>query len=158
MKPMLDIELKAFEKAAESGLDRVLANVMVILGICLSTGLAPWTTVQSQDSTATQIGSYATILAIGAGGTALIASLGRLSNATRSAKTLERFQLHMISLDESQHKTRLLARVARYKDAIPHVRSDEPTVTWLDLVHSTSPTLVPLLLVWGPALGLLRKS
>lgn len=158
MKPVLDAEVKAFEKAGESGLDRVLANVIVILGICLSTGLAPWTSVQSQDSTATQVGSYALILALGTGATALIGSINHLRNAVESAKTLQRFQAHMLSLPTNQASMRLSARAARYGSKATESLSVDGVVTLMDLFGSTSPWLRPFFLVWGPGLGLLPSS
>jgi hypothetical protein len=158
IKPMLDIEVKSFEKSGEAGLDRILANIIVILGVCLSTGLASWTTVQSQDSTATQIGSYAIILAISTGVTSLIGSLSHLSNAAESAKTLQGFQYHMLSLSESQHRARLSAKAARFTSVTSSAQSVDRTVTWLDLLRSTSPWLLLFLPVWGPALGLLPRS
>jgi hypothetical protein len=159
IKPMLETEVKAFEKAGESCLDRVLANVVVVLGTCLSSGVAPWTTVQSQDSTATQLGSYAIILAIGTGATALIGSVNHLSNAAECAETLQRFQAHMLSLSNEQHLVRLSARAARYGSAMSEsMTAGRQATTWSDVWKCTSPRLMPCLPVWGPALGLLPRS
>lgn len=157
LKPLIELEIKALEKAAESGLEKQLANVIILLGICLSTGLAPWTTIQSRDSTATQIGSYAIILSISTGSAALIASLSYLSNAATSAETLRRLQYHILSLSKEEYETNLSARTARYGSRACEVAK----VTYLfelgDLFDSTSPRLKLLWLLWGPFLGLLSK-
>lgn len=139
MKPMLESEVKALEKAGESCLDRVLANVFLILGICLSTGLAPWTTVQSAESTATQIGSYSIILAIGIGAAALIAGLSHLRNAAESATILRRFQVHILSLNSEDHGKKISSKTVRYGDSDHSDLSAPQVVTLRDLIRSTSP-------------------
>ncbi|KAJ2974723.1 hypothetical protein NQ176_g5905 [Zarea fungicola] len=155
LKSMIDAEVKALEKAADSGLEKILANVIVLLGLCLSTGLAPWTTIRSQESIATQIGSYAIILAVSAGATSLIASLTNMSSAAHSAKLLRRYQHYIMSLSKEQYETGFSARDARY--GFPD--SADPNITYMiqfcDLFSSTTGLSWKLLwIVWGPALGL----
>lgn len=157
LKPLIDVEIKALEKAAESGLEKQLANVIILLGICLSTGLAPWTTIQSKDSTATQIGSYAIILSISTGSAALVASLSYLSNAAASVETLRRLQYHILSLSKEEYEMNLSARTARYGSRACEVAKITYLFEFGDLFDSTSHQLKLLWLLWGPFLGLLSK-
>lgn len=91
-KPVRDAEIKAYEKTAEATLEKMLANVAALLGICLATALAPWTSVDKNDATASQLGSYALLLTISAGVLAIVGIFGQLRNATESARRLLKFQ------------------------------------------------------------------
>lgn len=148
---LVDAETKALEKAVKLGLDRFLVNVAILLCICLSTGLAPWTTAQSHDSTATQTGLYAIILAMSTGVTALISSLTHFHKAAESAEALQRLQTHMFPLTSfAHHGDGLDLKAARKQD----IGTFAGTIMWRDLVHDMSRWLMPLLLFWGPGLGL----
>ncbi|KAG8163837.1 hypothetical protein KVR01_005755 [Diaporthe batatas] len=91
-KPVREAELKAYEKAAEAVLEKTLANTAAMLGICLATALAPWTSTDNTDATASQLGSYALLLTISTGFFAITGIVGQLQNATRSARTLLKLQ------------------------------------------------------------------
>lgn len=159
LKLMIDMEVKALEKAAESGLEKLLANGIVILGICLSTGLAPWTTIRSQESVATQIGSYAIILAVSTGVTSLIASLTNMSNVAHSTRMLMRFQHYILGLSKDQYEKGVVARHARYgmkESPGPEIAS---MIGLVDLFSSTRGVWRRILWIfWGPALGLMPHS
>ena len=88
VKPIREAEIKAYEKATDSALEKAFANVAFLLGICLATALAPWTSTQTIDATGAQLGSYALFLSISTGLLALVSSISQLTNATESAKTL----------------------------------------------------------------------
>lgn len=88
VKPLREAEIKAYEKATDAALEKALANVAVLLGICLATALAPWTSTHSIDATGAQLGSYALILSVSTGLLALVGSITQLTNATESARTL----------------------------------------------------------------------
>ena len=88
IKPIREAEVKAYEKATDAALEKVLANVAVLLGICLATALAPWTSTQTINATNAQLGSYALLLSISTGLLALVSSITQLTNATESAGTL----------------------------------------------------------------------
>lgn len=83
-----DVELKVYEKSTESALEKMLANVAVLLGICLATGLASWTSAVNNDSTTAQLGSYALLLSISTGFLALISVNSQLTIATESASAI----------------------------------------------------------------------
>lgn len=159
LKTMIDSEVKTLEKAAESGLEKLLANVIVILGICLSTGLAPWTTVRSQESVATQIGSYAIILSVGTGVTSIIASLNSLSTAVDSATALRRFQNYIFSIDNQLYGKTVVGRYARFGFPFTLDPNIPDMITLSDLFSSTTSKRRWILwLVWGPAMGLIPQT
>ena len=88
VKPRREAETKAYEKATDSTLEKVLANVAGLLAICLATALAPWNSIQTISADSAQLGSYALLLSISAGFLALISSMTQLTNATESARIL----------------------------------------------------------------------
>lgn len=96
MKPRREAELKSYEKATESALDKTLANVAVMIGICLAGALAPWTSPRTADATNAQLGSYALLLSISTGLLALLGSTTHLTHATESARILLRYQENII--------------------------------------------------------------
>jgi hypothetical protein len=51
VKPLREAEIKAYEKAIDFTLEKTLANVAVLLSICLATALALWTSVQTFNAT-----------------------------------------------------------------------------------------------------------
>ena len=99
-KPILEAETKACERATESALEKTLANVAVLLGICLATALAPWNSTQTISATSAQLGSYALLLSISAGFLALMSSMTQLMNATESARILLLLQEKTIAAHE----------------------------------------------------------
>ena len=53
VKLLREAEIKMYEKALDSTLEKVLANVVILLGICLATALALWTSFQTTNATVT---------------------------------------------------------------------------------------------------------
>ncbi|KAL9615995.1 MAG: hypothetical protein Q9160_009082 [Pyrenula sp. 1 TL-2023] len=92
LKPLREAEVKAFEKALDSVLEKSLANVAVLLGICLATALAPWTSIQTSNATGVQIGSYALLLSISTGLLALVSGITHLTNATEMGRKIHLLQ------------------------------------------------------------------
>ncbi|KAK8113550.1 hypothetical protein PG984_014076 [Apiospora sp. TS-2023a] len=88
-------EFEALEKALEAGLEKILAHIVVLMGILLSTGIAPYTSVDFEKSNAVQLGSYALILSVGTGVTALLSSAIYTTNARESLKLLLRPQVRL---------------------------------------------------------------
>lgn len=107
LKPQREAELKAYEKATESGLDRTLANVVLLLGICLATALAPWTSIQATTTTSTsaQLGSYALLISVSTGIVGLLTSMTHLTTATESARKLLEYQELAITSHHLLHDT-----------------------------------------------------
>lgn len=83
-----DAKIKEYERSTESALEKVLANITVMLGICLGTGLASWTSDVKNDATTAQLGSYALLLSVSTGFLALISIYSQMTNATESAGKL----------------------------------------------------------------------
>lgn len=92
MKPLREAEIKVYEKAIDSTLEKLLANIFILLGICLATTLAPWTSFRTINATVAQLGSYALLISTSRGVLALISSITQLTNATDSAKRFLRYQ------------------------------------------------------------------
>ncbi|KAI1353276.1 hypothetical protein F5Y01DRAFT_277433 [Xylaria sp. FL0043] len=103
IKPVLESEVKLLEKAAEATLERTLANIAVLLGICLATGLSPWTSTRSADATSTQLGSYALLLSVSTGVLALTSSLSHFSTMADSASMLLKLKENILSSDRHDH-------------------------------------------------------
>lgn len=104
VKPLREAEIKLYEKAADSALEKILANVAILLGICFATALAPWTSFQTFNAMNAQLGSYALLVSVGTGLLALISSVTQVSNATESAKTLLRLHEKAIEVDPKKHE------------------------------------------------------
>ncbi|KAL9041345.1 MAG: hypothetical protein Q9214_004145 [Letrouitia sp. 1 TL-2023] len=109
VKPPREAEIKVYEKATESTLEKALANVVILLGICLSTALAPWTSFQKITATAAQLGSYALLLSISTGLLALVSSITQLTNVTESAKTLLLLQEKTIAASNNTDELKFLS-------------------------------------------------
>ncbi|KAK8112271.1 uncharacterized protein PG998_008728 [Apiospora kogelbergensis] len=100
IKSTRETEIKNLEKALETGLEKTLVHVGVLLGILLSTGIAPYTSVEFEKSNAMQLGSYALLLAVSTGVTALFSSLISITSAQESLKLLLRLQEHTIKIPD----------------------------------------------------------
>ncbi|KAI0974866.1 hypothetical protein F4678DRAFT_457980 [Xylaria arbuscula] len=103
IKVVLESEIKIFEKSAEAALDRTMASIAILLGICLATGLSPWTSTKSADATSTQLGSYALLLSVSTGLLALVSSLSHFSTMTDSAFMLLKLKEHVLAATPNGH-------------------------------------------------------
>jgi len=103
IKSTRELELKGLEKALESGLERILAHVVAMLGIILSTGLAPYISVEFERSNAVQLGPYALLLAVATGLTSLFNSAPYVINAQESLKLLLSLQEHLLRKPSVEH-------------------------------------------------------
>ncbi|KAI0547617.1 hypothetical protein F4679DRAFT_597462 [Xylaria curta] len=103
IKPILEFEVEVLDKSAETTLERVQANIAIIVGICLSTGLAPWTSIKSTDATSAQLGSYALLLSVSTEILALTRSFSYFSTATGSARMLLKLKENMLSVTVDEH-------------------------------------------------------
>ncbi|KAK0704496.1 hypothetical protein B0H67DRAFT_648926 [Lasiosphaeris hirsuta] len=81
----------------ESALDKAMAKVAILLDICISTALAPWTSLKTMDATNSQLGSYALLLSVSTGLQALISGFTQLAGAADSAKKLVLLQERTIT-------------------------------------------------------------
>lgn len=91
-----ELEIQVLEKALESGLERTLAHIVVMVGILLSTAVAPYTSLEFEKSNAVQLESYAMLLAVGTGVAALLSSATYITNEQESLKLLRRLQERLI--------------------------------------------------------------
>ncbi|KAK8032684.1 hypothetical protein PG990_002418 [Apiospora arundinis] len=106
IKSTRELEIKGLEKALEAGLEKTLAHVVAMLGIILSTGLAPYMSVEFEKSNAIQLGSYALLLAVATGVTALFSSATHVTNAQESLKLLLRLQEHLVEKPNIENPNR----------------------------------------------------
>lgn len=159
VKPIREAEIKAYEKATESALEKVLANVAVLLAICLATALAPWNSTKTISATSVQLGSYALLLSLSAGFSALISSMTQLTNATDSARTLLLLQEKTIAAHRIYDETEDVSNKfwLRYepKFSLSKDIKGKSQLTSSSLWHSMSLLDKLLCLLLGPALMLI---
>ncbi|KAK6838017.1 hypothetical protein PG987_006298 [Apiospora arundinis] len=105
IKALRKKDVTALEETADGCLEKVLANVVVLLGVCLAATLAPWTraTTATTESTAAQLGSYALLASLAAGATAMLSSATHLANAAGFMDNLALYPETIIRLRESGH-------------------------------------------------------
>ena len=161
VKPLREADIKAYEKATDSALEKTLANVAILLGICLATGLAPWTSISANNATSAQLGSYALLISISTGILALVSSITLLTNATESAGTLLLYQEKTIAARRFEHEPEDVARKFSLQD-VPQLSfskgiAGESHMTPFSLWWSTSSLLKLPCLLFGSALMLIPR-
>lgn len=156
VKPPREAEIKAYEKATESALEKALANIVILLGVCLATALAPWTSFQKINATAAQLGSYALLLSISTGLFALINSITQLTNSIESAKTLLLLQEKTIAAsnntDELKNLSWRLSYLEKPNFSFSKGIEGESRLTPFGLWRSTGLLNKLFYLLLGPAL------
>ncbi|ERF75000.1 hypothetical protein EPUS_08045 [Endocarpon pusillum Z07020] len=161
VKPLRETEIKAYEKATDTALEKVIGNVAVLLGICLATALAPWTSTQKIDATSVQLGSYALLLSISTGFLTLVGSISLLTNATYSAKLLLLFQEKTMATDKYIHKSEDVSKGFSLQDepgfGFTKGIAGESRLTFFGLWWSTSLLGKLPCLLFGPALMLIPR-
>ncbi|CAF9915309.1 MAG: hypothetical protein HETSPECPRED_002359 [Heterodermia speciosa] len=161
-KPLREAEIKVYEKATESALEKVLANVAILLGVCLATALAPWTSTRTAvEATVAQLGSYALLLSLSTGVLALVSSLTLLANATESGKTLLCLQERLIEANISNvtnmnESTKLLLRDKPEFGFSKGISGDSKMTPWC-LYQSTNLFGKILWVFFGSALMLIPR-
>ena len=155
LKPLLEAEIKLYEKAADSGLEKLLANVANLLGIRFATALAPWTSFQTFNATSAQLASYALLVSAGTGVLALISSLTQVWNATESAKTLLRLYERAIEVNSKVHRKSISFHDLEFQEnpEFGFLSSIEKQsyLTSIDLWRLASVTKKALCLLFDPA-------
>ena len=160
IKPIRDSEIKAYEKAVDSALEKTLVNVALLLGVSLASAMAPWTSAQASNATNAQLGSYALLTSTIAGLFALISSITQLSSTVESARELLRHQERTIKARNSLHETVEPETVTNY--VFPKSQSesalssrDSLALTWVRLLKSLSLSEMVPCLVFGMAWALI---
>ncbi|KAI6081866.1 hypothetical protein F4821DRAFT_248397 [Hypoxylon rubiginosum] len=159
-KPLREAEIKAYEKSTESVLERTLANVAVLIGICLSTALAPWTSSRTSDPTNAQLGSYALLLSISTGLLALVSGITQLSNATESARTILLLQEKTVAAGNSDTESVLDLRFSSGtgpKNSFSKGIKGQSQLTFFGLWQLTNLQGKLLCVIFGPALLLIPR-
>lgn len=161
VKPIREAEINAYEKATDSTLDRALANVAVLLTICLATAFAPWNSAQTTSATSAQLGSYALLLSISAGILALISSMTQLTNATESARILLLLQEKTITAHRVHNETEAVSNEFWLRDepdfSFSKFIKGKSQLTSSSLWRSMSLLKKLLCLLLGPALMLIPR-
>jgi hypothetical protein len=151
MDSLYKSEIAVLERATESSLERVTANVVIVFGICLATGLSPWTSTLLNDATSTQLGSYAMLLSVSSGLAALLTSSSYLNNMLSAATKV-------VELTEAV----LLWPVDRFDEDLGRPSRDysfrRHAITLLTLWRAMDLAQKLIALLFGPMLVLLRKS
>jgi hypothetical protein len=76
------------EKVTGSALERIVANITIMLGICLAVGFSSWTRAQLGEAKDVQLGSYALLLSVGTGVGALLTSASSLNSMGDTARQI----------------------------------------------------------------------
>jgi hypothetical protein len=161
LKLMQEAEVKAFEKATEVALERVVFNMAIIMSISITTGFAVWTRSPLNDATSTQIGSYALLASTSAAVAAIFSSTSQLSSMLNSAKEILRLTevaLHKLATyDESKtfyshHQPRF-----GFAEEVYFLNRFSGKSASLGTVWRANKAFYQMLLsvVFGPAVGLL---
>jgi hypothetical protein len=161
LKSMQEAEVKAFEKVTEVALERVVFNMAIIMSICITTGFAVWTRSPLNDTTSTQIGSYALLASTGTAFAAIISSASQLSSMLNSAKEILRLTevaLHkLVSHDESKKFYSYQQPLFGFAGEVAGRDRFSGKSVVLGTVWRTNKSFYQKLLsiVFGPAIGLL---
>ena len=138
--------------AADSALDRVVANAVIMLGICITTGFTTWTAKQLLDNSSTQIGSLALLASVLVGLSAMFTSALQLSTVNKAFHQI-------LSLKELKINRR---RSSTSSAASTETKwSDFLTPRWVsawDLFRASSWSAMPLAAIFGPAFPLLPSG
>lgn len=157
-KPVRDAELKAYEKYVETVLEKMLANVAALLGICLATALAPWTSTEKSDATTSQLGSYALLLTISTGLVTITSILGQLRNATESARTLLKLQERTIEVAATNTNDLSRGWIGKPPIMFSEGIENQLRVTQVGLWRQASPGHKLAFILFGPALMLIPRA
>ena len=161
LNSMQEAEVKAFEKATEVALERVVFNMAVLMSICISTAFAVWTRSPLNDATSTQIGSYALLASTGTAFAAILSSASQLSSMLNSAKEILRLTelaLHKL-ITRKESKTSHPYQKAPFgfaEEVETYNRFSGKSASLGTLCHANKALYQMLLsIVFGPAVGLL---
>lgn len=132
IKSTRESEIKNLEKTLETGLEKALAHAGVLLGILLSTGIAPYTSIEFEKSNAVQLGSYALLLAVATGITALFSSLTSLTSAQESLKVLHGLQkqfIEVLDVEDQLSAETYLWRFLGMRLSSTHKKNHAPSIS-----------------------------
>ena len=161
LKSMQEAEVKAFEKATEVTLERVMFNMAVLTSICISTAFAVWTRSPLNDATSTQIGSYALLASTSTAFAAILSSASQLSSMLNSAKEILRLTeiaLHkLVTHDESKTFYSYQQPLFGFAEEVDIANRFSGKSAILGSVWRANRSFYQMLLsiVFGPAVGLL---
>jgi hypothetical protein len=164
LNSLQEAEVKAFEKATEVALERVVFNMAVQMGICFTTAFAVWTRSPLNDATSTQIGSYALLASTGTAFAAILSSASQLSSMLNSAKEILRLTelaLHKL-ITRNQSKTFSSYQMQRFgfAEEVDILNQFSAKSASLGTVWRANKAIYHVLLgvVFGPAVGLLPNQ
>jgi hypothetical protein len=163
----LDEALKAVEKdkekarscfnsAAESALDRVIANAVAMLGICITSGFATYTAKPLSDNSSSQIGSLALLASALVGLSAMFSSALHLSIMNKSFQQI----LMITELKTNGKAVEYFKNVLNRNGAVGFTQNSlkARTVKVSDLFRAMNWWHWILAIFFGPAYGLLPNE
>lgn len=159
MKSMKNDQEKArnsFQTAAESALERVIANAAAMLSICVVTGFSTYTTKPLQDDSSTQIGSIALLGSALLGLAAMFTSALHLSNMNTAFQQILSMKELKINGNAVEYVTRRIYQGRRvgFTQGSLHARK----VTLWHLLRAMNWWNRILSLMFGPAYALLPTA
>ena len=146
----------SFQTAAESALERVIANAGAMLSICVVTGFSTYTTKPLLDNSSTQIGSIALLGSALLGLAAMFTSVLSLSNMNTTYQTLLGMKELKINGKAVEYATRRIyqGRVVGFTQGSVHATK----VTLWHLLRAMNWWSRILSLLFGPAYALLPTA
>lgn len=146
-------EISTTVTAGEIALERVMTNVMAMVGISITTGFAVWTSMASATDSTTQLGSLALLASLTIGTGAMFSSAVELSVMDTSFRNVLFFKELLINGQAAAH----VQKRARKKDIIGFTHGTIPAeaVKFMDLARSSKAWNV---LLFGPAHALLPSA
>lgn len=146
-------EISTTVLASEIALERVMTNVMAMVGISITTGFAAWTSMAQATDSTTQLGSLALLASLTIGTGAMFSSAVELSVMDTSFRNVLFFKELLINGQAAEH----VQKRARKKNIVgfTHGTLRAEAVKFMDLARSTRAWNV---LLFGPAFTLLPSA
>ncbi|EAS27934.1 uncharacterized protein CIMG_09138 [Coccidioides immitis RS] len=146
-------EISSTVQAASVALERVITNVVSIVGITITTGFATWTTISDGGDSTTQLGSLALLASLTIGSGAMFSSAIELSVMETSFRNVLFYKEVLINRQATAH----VQKRAKKKDVVgfTHNTVDMKTVGVLELARFTK---LWALIIFGPAYALLPSE
>ncbi|KAI1956682.1 hypothetical protein LOZ58_006184 [Ophidiomyces ophidiicola] len=143
-------EISSTVQAGSIALERVITNVVTIVGITITTGFAAWTSIASAGDSTTQLGSLALLASLTIGSGAMFSSAVELSVMDTSFRNVLFYKELMINGQATAH----VQKRAKKKNVVgfTHNTVQMGRVGFIELAKFTK---LWALLVFGPAYGLL---
>ncbi|WEW60908.1 hypothetical protein PRK78_006396 [Emydomyces testavorans] len=146
-------EISSTVQAGSAALERVITNVMTIVGITITTGFAPWTSITSSGDSTIQLGSLGLLASLTIGSGAMFSSAVELSVMNSSFRNVLFYKEVMINGQATAH----VQKRAKTKNVVGFTHNTVK-MKRIGLLELTKFTKLWALIVFGPAYALLPSE